>query len=65
MIYSTHHIQEAERYGDRLLVLADGESPLRRHPGPAAPHRETESGKTRAGRDFETAFVDFLAHRGH
>ena len=25
MIYSTHHLHEAERYGDRLLVLADGE----------------------------------------
>ena len=25
VIYSTHHLQEAERYGDRLLVLADGE----------------------------------------
>jgi ABC-2 type transport system ATP-binding protein len=26
VIFSTHYIQEAERYGDRLLVLADGES---------------------------------------
>ena len=25
VIYSTHHLLEAERYGDRLLVLADGE----------------------------------------
>ena len=25
VIYSTHHLHEAERYGDRLLVLADGE----------------------------------------
>ena len=26
VIFSTHDIQEAERYGDRLLVLADGEA---------------------------------------
>ncbi len=25
MIFSTHNIAEAERYGERLLVLADGE----------------------------------------
>ena len=25
VIFTTHYIQEAERYGDRLLVLADGE----------------------------------------
>ena len=25
VIYSTHHLLEAERYGHRLLVLADGE----------------------------------------
>ena len=25
MIFSTHNIQEAERYGQRLLVIADGE----------------------------------------
>ena len=30
VIFSTHDIQEAERYGRRLLVLADGESALRR-----------------------------------
>jgi ABC-2 type transport system ATP-binding protein len=65
VIFSTHQIQEAERYGDRLLVLADGEGVF---DGTATElHRtvERDSGTRPAGRDFETAFVDFLAHRGH
>ena len=61
VIFTTHYIQEAERYGRRLLVLADGEglfdgSPrelhARRSPSPAPA-------------DFEEAFVDFLRDRGH
>ena len=60
VIFSTHNIQEAERYGRRMLVLADGEvlfdgSPAQLHG--AAP----ESGD----RDFEEAFVAFLRERGH
>jgi ABC-2 type transport system ATP-binding protein len=64
VIFSTHDIQEAERYGERLLVLADGDglfdgSPTElrevvRHEAPEA-----------ADRDFETAFVAYLHHRGH
>jgi ABC-2 type transport system ATP-binding protein len=64
VIFSTHDIQEAERYGNRVLVLADGESlfdgsaeELRdvvRHEAPEA-----------AEQDFEAAFVAFLRHRGH
>lgn len=64
VVFSTHDIQEAERYGQRLLVLADGESlfdgsaeELRAAVGEEAPGA--------AGSDFETAFVAFLAHRGH
>jgi ABC-2 type transport system ATP-binding protein len=64
VIFSTHNIQEAERYGQRLLVLADGEGlfdggadELR-----AAVHREAPEA---AGADFETAFVAYLHHRGH
>lgn len=64
VIFSTHDIQEAERYGGRLLVLADGEAlfdgstdglreAVRREAPEAADH------------DFETAFVAFLHHRGH
>jgi ABC-2 type transport system ATP-binding protein len=65
VIFSTHNIQEAERYSDRLLVLADGEALF--DGTQAQLHRtvDKESGRSRAKRDFETAFVDFLAHRGH
>ena len=64
VIFSTHDIQEAERYGGRLLVLADGEAlfdcsaeGLREAVRSEAPEA--------AERDFETAFVAFLHHRGH
>jgi ABC-2 type transport system ATP-binding protein len=60
VIFSTHNIQEAERYGQRLLVLADGEAVF---DGTAAGLHATvpESG----ARDFEQAFVAFLRERGH
>ncbi|MDX6632194.1 MAG: type transport system ATP-binding protein [Solirubrobacterales bacterium] len=64
VIFSTHNIQEAERYGDRLLVLADGE---RLFDGTATALRsevERDSGAA-AELDFEAAFVTFLHHRGH
>jgi ABC-2 type transport system ATP-binding protein len=69
VIFSTHNVAEAERYGDRLLVLADGE---RIFDGRAAElHREVvaleagdgEPQDTVAG--FEAAFVSFLRQRGH
>jgi ABC-2 type transport system ATP-binding protein len=64
VIFSTHDIQEAERYGNRLLVLADGESLF---DGSAAGLREVVRSEApeAASRDFETAFVAFLHHRGH
>jgi ABC-2 type transport system ATP-binding protein len=64
VIFSTHDIQEAERYGRRLLVLADGEDLF---DGSAAELREAVRGEApgAAGSDFETAFVAFLHHRGH
>ena len=60
VIFSTHNIQEAERYGQRMLVLADGEVLF---DGTAAQlHAEApEAGY----RDFEEAFVAFLRQRGH
>jgi ABC-2 type transport system ATP-binding protein len=58
VVYSTHDVGEAERYADRVLVLADGEllftgtpAELERAVGDAA--------------DFESAFVRFLHARGH
>jgi ABC-2 type transport system ATP-binding protein len=64
VIFSTHDIQEAERYGNRMLVLADGEALF---DGSADELREavrTEAPEA-ADRDFETAFVAYLHHRGH
>ncbi|MEZ5076535.1 MAG: ABC transporter ATP-binding protein [Solirubrobacterales bacterium] len=64
VVFSTHDIQEAERYGDRLLVLADGEALF---DGGAGQLREAvrEQAPEAADRDFETAFVAYLHHRGH
>jgi ABC-2 type transport system ATP-binding protein len=64
VVFSTHDIQEAERYGRRLLVLADGESLF---DGSADDLRAAVRGEApeAAGSDFETAFVAFLQHRGH
>lgn len=64
VVFSTHDIQEAERYGQRLLVLADGESLF---DGSAEELRAAVGGEApeAAGSDFETAFIAFLQHRGH
>lgn len=64
VVFSTHDIQEAERYGRRLLVLADGESLF---DGAAEELRAAvrDEAPEAAGSDFETAFVAFLQHRGH
>jgi ABC-2 type transport system ATP-binding protein len=63
VIYSTHQIEEASHYGDRLVVLADGETifdgsfaELRRDAGPR-PEGSAE--------DPENDFVRFLRQRGH
>jgi ABC-2 type transport system ATP-binding protein len=64
VIFSTHDIQEAERYGNRMLVLADGEALF---DGSADELREVvrREAAEAADRDFETAFVAYLQHRGH
>jgi ABC-2 type transport system ATP-binding protein len=63
VIYSTHQIEEASHYGDRLVVLADGETifdgsfaQLRRAAGPRP--------KGTAA-DPENDFVRFLRGQGH
>jgi ABC-2 type transport system ATP-binding protein len=58
VVYSTHDVGEAERYADRVLVLADGELLFTGTP------RELE-GVVGDAKDFETAFVRFLHDRGH
>jgi ABC-2 type transport system ATP-binding protein len=64
VIFSTHDIQEAERYGGRLLVLADGESLFDGSPEALREVVRREAPEA-ADRDFETAFVAYLHHRGH
>jgi ABC-2 type transport system ATP-binding protein len=60
VLFTTHHLGEAERYGERLLVLADGE--LVFNGSAAALHAEAGAPD---GGDFEAAFVSFLRERGH
>jgi ABC-2 type transport system ATP-binding protein len=59
VVFSTHDVGEAERYADRVLVLADGELLFA-----GTPH-ELESAVGNRARDFETAFVRFLHAKGH
>ena len=60
VVYSTHNVAEAERYADRLLVLADGELLFSGTPA----ELERATGEHEAI-DFEGAFVRFLHARGH
>jgi ABC-2 type transport system ATP-binding protein len=59
IVYSTHNVQEAERFADQLVVLADGERLF------AGPPQELERAVGAGGGDFEVAFVSFLHGRGH
>jgi ABC-2 type transport system ATP-binding protein len=59
VMFSTHDVAEAERYGERVLVLADGE--LLFSGSPAELARAVGGDQ----RDFESAFVSFLHERGH
>src|SRR5687767_1835978 len=79
VVYSTHDVGEAERYADRVLVLADGEllfsgTPrelegvvaIERHGGRSSSSRgRPDEGPGNSSKDFETAFVRFLHDRGH
>jgi ABC-2 type transport system ATP-binding protein len=59
VVFSTHNVGEAERYADRVLVLADGEVLFTGSPA------ELEALVGGDPRDFEAAFVRFLHERGH
>jgi ABC-2 type transport system ATP-binding protein len=59
VVFSTHNVGEAERYADRILVLADGELLFTGTPV------ELERAVAGDTRDFESAFVRFLHDRGH
>jgi ABC-2 type transport system ATP-binding protein len=60
VVFSTHVIQEAERYGTQVVVLADGELLFS---GSARDLERTVEDS--AAPDFEAAFVEFLRQRGH
>ena len=60
VVFSTHDVGEAERYADRVLVLADGELLFSGTPGALQ-----ETVGEGAEPDFEAAFVAFLHARGH
>jgi ABC-2 type transport system ATP-binding protein len=64
VVYATHNVQEAERYAQQVVVLADGErlfagSPHELERVVGAAHGEV------GPVDFEAAFVAFLRQRGH
>ncbi len=59
VVFSTHNVQEAERYAQQLVVLADGERLFGGSP------RDLEGVVGASELDFESAFVAFLRQRGH
>jgi ABC-2 type transport system ATP-binding protein len=62
VIYSTHVVQEAERYASQVVVLADGE---RLFTGSPRELERTVEESERQAPDFEVAFVAFLHQHGH
>jgi len=62
VIFSTHNIAEAERYAQRVLVIADGQALF---DGTIAGLHAAAPATEAAGADFESAFVRFLVERGH
>jgi ABC-2 type transport system ATP-binding protein len=61
VVFATHNVAEAERFADRLLVLADGELLFSGTPN----ELERTVGGDAEAPDFEAAFVRFLHERGH
>jgi ABC-2 type transport system ATP-binding protein len=58
IVFATHDLAEAARHADRVIVLADGELLFEGTPDAL----ETAVGPAK---DFEAAFVQFLAGQGH
>jgi ABC-2 type transport system ATP-binding protein len=63
VVFSTHDVNEVQRYAARALVLADGE--LLFDGSPASFLAEAEQAAGNSIEDFEDAFVSFLRSRGH
>src|SRR3954447_3206293 len=62
VVFSTHVVQEAERYGNQVIVLADGELLFS---GSARDLERTVEDSEDQAPDFEAAFVAFLHQHGH
>jgi ABC-2 type transport system ATP-binding protein len=62
VLYSTHVVQEAERYANTVVVLADGE---RLYSGSPREFERVVAEEHGGAPDFEAAFVAFLRERGH
>lgn len=63
VVFSTHDVNEVQRYAARVLVLADGE--LLFDGSPASFLTEAERAAGDSIEDFGDAFVSFLRSRGH
>jgi len=59
VVFTTHNVAEAERWADRVLVLADGEVLFTGTPA------ELRAAERDGVHDFEGAFVRFLEDHGH
>jgi ABC-2 type transport system ATP-binding protein len=63
IVYATHYIDEADRYADTVVVLADGELLFAGSPRELERVVDEVSGEQAAS--FEASFVAFLKERGH
>ena len=62
VVFSTHDIQEAERYAERIFVVADGSGVFN---GTAAELRDAVVTPNGSDVDLETSFLAFLHKEGH
>jgi ABC-2 type transport system ATP-binding protein len=58
VVFSTHNVAEAHRYGDRVIVLDEGRLLFDGEPAALIGEAQLEDGA-----DFEQALVAFLARR--
>jgi ABC-2 type transport system ATP-binding protein len=64
VVFATHNVQEAERYAQQVVVLADGERLF--SGSPAGLEAVVGAASEDVGaHDFESAFVAFLHQQGH
>ncbi|HTU16202.1 MAG TPA: ABC transporter ATP-binding protein [Solirubrobacterales bacterium] len=62
VVFSTHDIQEAERYAERIFVVADGGGVFN---GTATELRDAVGSANGSDFDLETSFLAFLKKEGH